>query len=260
MISASFFEPRGAGLFAATELTRGPWDARFMHGGPPAALLGRELARLAGDDMHVARVTVEFVRPLQIGTLALAAAVARPGRKVRTIAGSLSHDGKELVRASALAIRRLDVDLGVVRGPEPARFTGPEALAPWQFPFFRDAVGYHTAMEVRVARGALGDGAMTAWMRMRVPLLPGEAPTGLERALCAADSGNGLSVALDLARFTFLNPDLTVCLARVPRGEWVGLDAVTRPEPQGVGLAESALFDETGPIGRAVQTLIVEPR
>jgi hypothetical protein len=259
-MSESFFEARGDGVFAATELTRGPWDARLMHGGPPAALLGREIERLAGADMHVARITVEFLRPLAIGELVLRADTTRPGRKVRTFAGSLSQDGKELVRASALAIRRLDMDLGIVPGPEPARFAAPDTVAPWQFPFFRDTVGYHTAMEVRVVRGALGEGAMTAWMRMRVPLLVSEAPSGLQRTLCAADSGNGLSVALNLARFTFLNPDLTVCLTRPPRGAWVGLDAVTRAEPHGTGLAESAIFDEGGPIGRAAQTLIVEPR
>ena len=46
----------------------------------------------------------------------------------------------------------------------------------------------------------------------------------------------------------------------MPAGEWVCLDAVTRPEPEGVGMADTALFDERGPIGRAVQTLLVRER
>ena len=58
----------------------------------------------------------------------------------------------------------------------------------------------------------------------------------------------------------FLNPDLTVLLHRLPVGEWVCLDAVTRLGPDGVGLAESLLFDEQGPIGRSAQTLLVERR
>lgn len=40
----------------------------------------------------------------------------------------------------------------------------------------------------------------------------------------------------------------------------MGLDATTRIDEVGVGTAESDLFDERGRIGRAVQTLLVEPR
>ena len=49
-------------------------------------------------------------------------------------------------------------------------------------------------------------------------------------------------------------------LHRQPVGEWVCLDAVTHPQPHGIGLAESAIFDETGPIGRSTQTLLIAPR
>jgi hypothetical protein len=258
-MAESFFESRGDG-FVATELTRGPWDPRLMHGGPPAALLGRALARLLGDDMQIARITVELLRPLVIAELALEAAITRPGTRVRAGTAALVAGGKEIARASALAIRAAAMDLGDVKLVPPPQPPPPGSVEPWTFPFFRDAVGYHTAMEGRVVRGRFGEGPVTAWLRMRVPLVPGEVPSGLERALCAADSTNGVSVALDLRRFTFLNPDLTVCLHRWPRGEWIALDAATTPQPNGIGLAESALFDEEGPVGRAVQTLVVEPR
>ena len=46
----------------------------------------------------------------------------------------------------------------------------------------------------------------------------------------------------------------------MPAGEWVCLDAITIPEPTGVGLADTALRDERGPIGRALQTLLVRER
>ena len=63
--------------------------------------------------------------------------------------------------------------------------------------------------------------------------------------LVAADSGNGVSAALDYHEYVFINTDLTVQLVREPAGEWVCLDAVTRIGPEGVGLAESALSDES---------------
>ena len=95
---------------------------------------------------------------------------------------------------------------------------------------------------------------------MRQPLVEGEEPTPLQRVLVAADSGNGVSAALDPRGFVFVNTDLTVHLQRMPRGEWVCLDARTFAEPNGVGVTDTALYDERGRIGRAAQTLLVRAR
>ena len=95
---------------------------------------------------------------------------------------------------------------------------------------------------------------------MRQPLVAGEGPSPLQRALAAADSGNGVSATLDWSRFLFINVDLTVHLHRPPAGEWVCLDAITIPERTGLGVADTALYDEAGPIGRAAQTLLVRER
>ena len=116
-------------------------------------------------------------------------------------------------------------------------------------------------MEYRFVEGGFTElGPSTVWMRMGLPLLPDEQPTPLQRVLIAADSGNGVSVTLDWSRYLFINVDLSVHLHRMPAGEWVCLDAVTLPEPNGVGMADARLFDERGPIGRGVQTLLIADR
>ena len=46
----------------------------------------------------------------------------------------------------------------------------------------------------------------------------------------------------------------------MPEGEWVCLDAVTLPQPNGIGIADTLLLDERGRIGRALQTLLVAER
>jgi hypothetical protein len=56
-----------------------------------------------------------------------------------------------------------------------------------------------------------------------------------------------------------VNPDLTVVLHRDPIGEWLGASSVSRWEPSGIGMSDSLLFDEHGPVGRAVQTLVITP-
>jgi hypothetical protein len=65
---------------------------------------------------------------------------------------------------------------------------------------------------------------------------------------------------LDFDRYVFINTDLTVHLVRYPAGEWVCLEAVTSIDSTGIGLADTALHDEQGRIGRSAQSLFVSAR
>jgi hypothetical protein len=167
--------------------------------------------------------------------------------------------GEPLMRAQGWRLRTEPVSFEAPEPSEPP--PGPESGEPGQFFHTGYDVGYHAAMEYRFTEGAFMElGPATVWMRMAVPLLPGEEPTPLQRVLAAADSGNGVSAALDWSKYLFINVDLTVHLHRMPLGEWVCLDAVTLPEVNGVGMADTRLLDERGPIGRAAQTLLVAER
>ena len=88
-----------------------------------------------------------------------------------------------------------------------------------------------------------------------VPLVP-----PLARLMAVADCGNGISCSLDFERWMFVNPDLMVHLVREPVGEWICLAARTHLSPDGLGLAESAVSDESGYLGRGVQSLFVDRR
>jgi hypothetical protein len=259
-MAQAFFVADGP-RFAATELTRGPWSPDHQHAGPPAALLACVLERGLPPAMQVARLTVEIQKPIPIATLAVSVQTLRAGRTVQWLAAELAGaDGTPLARAHALCIRTAPLALPVSGDPVHDPVPAPADSAPFQFGFFTGDAGYHTAMETRLARGAFGSGRVAMWMRMRVPLVEGEAPSPLQRVMVAADSGNGVSMALDPKRFTFVNPDLTVYLHRLPAGEWVCLDARTILQEHGVGLADTRLLDERGPIGRSAQSLVVDAR
>jgi hypothetical protein len=256
----AFYLPSGPGRFTATELTRGPWDPGLQHAGPPAALLGRAVER-HGDraDLRVARVTFEILRPLPMAEVEVAVRPLRGGRSVELVEASLLAGGREVLRATALRVRTADLDLPGELVPG-RRLPGPEAGRTEPFFPTGQAVGYHTAMEVRFVAGSFLElGPATAWMRMRHPLVAGEAPSPLSRVLIAADSGNGVAAALDFRRWLFINTDLTVYLTRPPAGEWVALEAATSAAA-GIGLADTTLHDEQGPIGRAAQALFVDRR
>ena len=95
---------------------------------------------------------------------------------------------------------------------------------------------------------------------MRLPLLPGRQASALSLLAAVCDFGNGVSSELRFDRYLFINADLTLHLQRAPQGQWAGIDARTLLAPGGAGLAESVAHDVHGPVGRAFQTLVVEPR
>ena len=57
-----------------------------------------------------------------------------------------------------------------------------------------------------------------------------------------------------------MNADLTIYLHRPPRGEWIGMRSQSHVDDGGAALSESRLYDEAGPVGRALQTLVLERR
>ena len=258
----AFYEPDGE-RYLATELTRGPWDPGAQHAGPPAALLGRAIEGLPdAAEFQVGRVTCEILRSVPIAPLLVSARVVRPGRRVQLVEAELrDEEGEPLMRANAWRIRTAAVAMPPAAAAVPPPPPGPEQGSEVEFFPTGQEFGYHSAMECRFVEGAFVEpGPAIVWLRMRQPLVAGEQPSPLQRVLVAADVGNGVSASLDYHRYLFINVDLTVHLERMPAGEWVCVDAVTLPQANGVGTAESVLSDGEGRIGRALQTLLIAER
>jgi hypothetical protein len=240
-----------------SELTRGPWDPHAQHAGPPSALLARALELCEPrDGLRIGRVTVEILSPIPIEPLTVSARVARPGRSVEMLEASLEGASGEVMRARGWRLAETDITADWEQEEPPPGRQDAEALE-----FFQtgEKVGWHTAMEIVFARGRfLEPGPATVWMRPRVGLVASEPISPLQRTMLAADGGNGVSAPLDWSTHIFINTDLTVHLLRPPEGEWVCLDSVTHVD--GLGISDTALWDERGRIGRAVQTLLVRAR
>jgi hypothetical protein len=251
------------GLLRATPLTIGPWSPDHQHAGPPSALICRAVENAAAPHglAHIARLTVNLLRPAPLGDARLEIREDQIGRNAGHFSGRLAMAGKDIALFTALAQREaaLPIPNSAPGHPPPAAVKPPADSAPVAMSV-RHAFGYAQLVENRLAAGAYFKGPSAVWFRLTHPLVGGEEPSPYQRVAVAADSGNGISAALDFDHYTFVNCDLTINLFRRPVGEWICLDAHTWLGGNGCGLAESALYDESGLIGRATQSLAVRAR
>jgi hypothetical protein len=266
-MSGSIFIPTEDGRFEPTEHARGPWDPRALHGGAPAALIAHAFERMEpGAQLPIARLGFELLKPIPLAPLTLKTRFVREGRRVQELAAELSADGpngEELVcRASALRLQPVPDGLPSSGQSPPETMPGPEHGKAVEYSL-NEAAGTSlasTGMEMSWLTDPWNQGPGKVWMRLRHPLLPDEPATALTRLVATADFGNGISAELVFDKYLFINADLTIHLWRPPQGEWIGLDAQTLLPEGGMGTAESVLHDEHGAVGRAFQTLVVQPR
>jgi hypothetical protein len=168
---------------------------------------------------------------------------------------------KPLMRLSAWRMRTREDGVVDSRPPAHPAPAGPQDSRREDAAFFTEDIAYHRALEWRFAAGSFNSpGPASAWTRPECELVAGEPMTPLEHLLVMTDAASGISAALDWNSATFANVDLTVALQRPPRGEWLGMDAITVLGGTGAAQCFAVLFDESGAIGRSSQSLFVEPR
>ena len=252
-----FYQSRGD-AFVPTEATVGPWDPRLQHGSPLAALVARCVAR-DGSLLRIAQLTLDFLGPVGLEPLFVEPVVTRPGKKIELSTVTVRSAERPLLRASVWRVRAGDP------GSTPsANVSAPPAMPAEATTKLFPGVprfGYGESLEWRFVSGSFADlGAATVWSRLLVPIVDQEPPSQVARVLAMVDSANGISAELDVRHYLFVPVSLTVSLARVPVGEWMGMSARTLVSGSGGGTTRAELFDSAGSLGEAVQTLFIESR
>ncbi len=246
--------------FVPTAAAGSPWADDTLHGGPPAGLLARAIERHAGaPDMHVSRLTIDLFRPVSKAPLEVTTRTVRAGRRIHVVEAALLAGGVEMCRASGLLLRRTDAPVtegGTSDAPPGPEGFETESLAGRRASSGPRREGFHTTIEVRWVTRPHEPGLTTAWIRIPVPLVAGEATSPLVRIAATADFVNPLAGLGASGPTGFINADCTIYLHRLPVGEWICIQAERAVEPFGVGVASAVLFDQEGPVGRAAQAAL----
>lgn len=254
-----------AGTVVSNAACGGPWHPELQHGGPPNALLVHLAERLAAaaagrTDLIAVRLAAEFVGPVPVQPLTVAARVDRLSRTAALVTASLSTVTEP---ARVCLQSRIWLLAPGELPPRAARATPnghlPDgAPSPGDLPELGfDNFPYARQLDWRLAAGAgRAPGPTAAWISARIPLLPEQPYSGLQRTALFADSASGISAELDWSHWSFANVDLDLHLFAPPVGEWLLVDAVTELGA-GVGMTRCRLSDRTGPVGAGLQTLLV---
>jgi hypothetical protein len=265
---AAFFTSPDGRWFEPTALARGPWDADSCHAGPPTGLLARA-SELAVPGQPLVRLTVDLVRAVPMAGFAVEAEVTRAGRTVSTTVVRMLT-GARAESTSARGLHVASYDGGEAGGAHglgdvpTAEVDGPRLVeaVPGRFPITRTVHGltcFVDAVETAFPPGQDGStGPSTLWMRAP-RLIAEEEPSAFQRICPLADCGNAVSRNEDVGRLAFMNADLTIALHRRPEGEWFASESVSHWHADGHGISDSRLHDVHGPVGRAVQTLLLRP-
>ena len=256
----SFYERVDGERFRSLPSTVGPWSTMLQHAGPPSALLTHVLERLDPQPgARLARVSIEILGPIAVDEIEVHAEILRPGKRVEMLSAIASCKARPVLRATAWQILAEPGRCPDAGPREPAPPLPPEQ--PQRFFHDDESFPYGEALEWRFVDGGFHElGSATLYSRCKIPIVLGEPLSPLCRLMAMVDSANGASAELPMREWTFVPVDLTVVLRRAPVGEWVGMQATTTIESDGVGLTRTKLFDLQGELGGSLHTLYVAPR
>lgn len=253
-----FFERSGRG-FEPGPHTRGPWSPDSMHGRLVAGLFAHVFEREHHEEpLQFARLTVDMFRLPRIAPVELETEVVRSGRRIRVLAGRMQSEEREIARATAVLLRRGDVPPGTVWSPEPWDVPYPDEIPPQSF----EGRGWTPMWDTRPIDGPLfgrRGGRKRAWLREIHELVAGEPLTPFVRVAGSADFASPIANAGDQG-LHYVNADITLYLARLPVGEWVGYEVAGHVSAQGIAIGDTNLYDLEGPIGKSTVCAVANPR
>ncbi len=244
------FTPDGD-LLVPSKSAASPWSDEMLNGHHIGGLVAWGVQCDDPDaDLQLSRLTVDMLRPVPMRPLRVQTRRSRDGRRLRAVDVSVLDGDVEVIRGSALLLRRSEHPDGEPWAPAPWNVPPPEAIEP----------GPTGAMSWEIRRiSDWTSGPGRVWMRELSEFVAGHPLTPMLRAALMADFTNPLANS-GPAGLAFINADVTMYLARDPRGEWIGLEVAGHLGAEGVAVGTAWMYDQDGRIGQCVAAALPDPR
>lgn len=251
-VRPSHFTQTAEDTFLPTSNAQSHWGEDHLNGPALVGLAAWNLDRRYADaDFLPARLTVDLFKAARGRPTAVTTRLIRDGRRVRNTECELFQDGVPVVRATMVQYRR----------SAPPKGEEWSAAADFPYPAVDDARHIRVGSDIGGWSDAIGDHQNTS--RKRVLNRPIDAVQGNRNgpfvAAAMAAEGTSLVTNLGSAGVGYINGDLTVGLARLPIGEWIGVQADSHLTEDGIAVGTATLFDSAGPFGSGMVTAVSNP-
>lgn len=249
-----FYFERDGDAFVPSKLTRNPWMADAIAGGPVAALIGAVIDEAGFDPaFEISRTTLDIFGKVPALPLVPRVTALRTGKQMQLHRIELLAEGKPVAQSHVLLARHLET---------------PTLLPPFAYPLpatvedrqFLTGASMAGAIRTKPIEGEVRKpGRGITWLAMDGEIIRGTAPSPFVKACLFSDFGNGIGSATRHDEWSFANLDISVYFLRMPRGEWLLIDAETVMAGNGHGLAQSTFADCDGIYAFGRQTIFVGP-
>lgn len=246
----SFFTLGDDGSYLPTRYARSAWSDGLVNGPSVVAAAARTLEAEYGlEGFQPARLTVDLFSQVRFEPLAVRAEVVRSGNRIRVADAFVEQGGTTVARATMVQLRRGEQPPGRVwlaeRSMDPppgargmtlgagarAWFGSDGAEEPWSH-----SMGPHQ-----------GAGRKRFWLHP-LNVVDTEESSPFQRAVTLGES-TSLMANWGTEGIGFINADLTVALARLPRSGDIGIEADQHISDAGVAVGTATLFDHDGEFG-----------
>ena len=247
-----FFSPDSDGHFRPTQWAMSRWGNDSLNGPAVVGLAARclELDHGAAGFLP-ARLTADLFRAAHRVPTQVRTRLVRDGRRIRNSECDVLQGGIVVARATMVAYRQSAPPpgqewVGEDSFPAPAGVSGPVYMVGSDGGEWTPSSAEHqNTARKRVYHRTLD-------------VVEDERPSPFVRTVVAAEA-TSLVTNLGTRGIGYINGDLTVGMARLPAGDWVGVQADSHWCSEGVAVGAATLFDDDGPFGTAMVTAIANP-
>ncbi|MFW0788284.1 acyl-CoA thioesterase domain-containing protein [Gordonia sp. CPCC 205333] len=253
MAPTAFFNPSDDGRLHPTKYSHSLWAPNTLHGPAVCGVAARRAESEFGrDGFRPARFTVDLFKAARTDPTDTVGRVIRDGGRIRVVEIDVvqypanSPDPVTVARSTTVFVRESANPPGE-RWQRPAlQVSGPEVAAD-------DLISYFSRADDVDPVWSHDMSPMQAPVRKRlwtagVPIVAGEALSPFERAVIAAESTSLVGNWGDTG-IGFINCDLTVVLARLPREGRVVVETDSHVESDGISTSTANLYDADGQFG-----------